>query len=78
MKKSNLNNQDRKMTFNEVFEHSVIDFYVHESCFSDSQVQFLRSILSQRKGNGLTKRQMIAFIDTVGAILTSPRRFRYK
>ena len=68
----------RLMTFEEIFESRMDYFIVHSENFSDSQFQFLKSIQHHRMGNGLTKKQMRAFISTVDSVMFNQNRYRFK
>lgn len=68
----------RLMTFEEIFESRMEYFVIHSDNFSDSQFQFLKSIQHHRIGNGLTKKQMRAFISTVDSVMFNQNRYRFK
>lgn len=88
-KEKNLNNAEtralnihdvsiRLMTFEEIFESRMEYFVIHSDNFSDSQFRFLKSIQHHRMGNGLTKKQMRAFISTVDSVMFNQNRYRLK
>ena len=66
------------MTFEEEFESRMKYFVKHPDNFSNSQFKFLKSIQHYRMGNGLTKKQMMAFISTVDSVMFNQNRYRFK
>lgn len=62
-------NEIRRMSTEDVFEHRLQYFRENEDKFSPNQFKFLKSIQHYKMNIGVTKKQMESFISTVDSVM---------
>ena len=68
MKRTSTKNVTRKMTFEEIFENRIEYYKSNTEKFTEGNLRFLEPIENYKSNIGVTKKQMIAFINTVDSV----------